>query len=132
MRASYLRLLLAVGMMAPAISPAAGNNPFVPSAPASAVSEQFESRLRALEERAISAEKRLSELTMENLPGLPGEMLKGAKVESVADESVEVIGMINGKCLVKRGSGTSRLEEASTKEPCESRKPAKAEPESIK
>jgi len=128
MRASYLRLLLVMGMMAPAISPAAGNNPFVPSAPAIPVSDQFETRLRVLEERALNAEKLLGELTMENLPGLPGEMFKGAQAEAVGDESDEVIGMINGKCLVKRGS-TSRLEEASTKGPCQSRKPApKAEP----
>lgn len=127
MRASYLRVLLVAGMMAPAITLAAGNNPFVPSAPAVSVPDQIENRIRALEERAVKAEDRLRELTMENLPVVPGDLLNGASALEI-DESVEVIGMINGKCLVKRaGNGSSKLEEAPANGPCVNKKPAEAE-----
>jgi hypothetical protein len=129
MRASYLRLLLVAGMMAPAISLAAGNNPFVPSAPAASASAQLESRIRALEERAMNAEERLRELTMENLPGIPGEMLRGTQAPIEIDESVEVIGIINGKCLVKRtGSGSSKLEEVAANGPCINKQSAPMDP----
>ncbi len=127
MRASFLRLLLVAGMVAPAISLAAGNNPFVPSAPANLVADQIEDRIRALEDRALKAEEHLRELIMENLPTVPGELLKGspaAQGDDVAD-GVEVIGMINGKCLVKR---MDRLEEEATNGPCVSQKSAVAEP----
>lgn len=114
MRASYLKFLLAACVIAPAIAQAGENNPFVPS---SATSPEIEQRLRALEERAMEAERRLGEMTMDQLPGVDAGLLDGvsAAIQGVTGDT-EIIGRINGKCLVKRGGG--RLEEAPAGSAC--------------
>jgi len=118
MRASYLKFLLAACVIAPVIAQAGENNPFVPS---SATSPEIEQRLRALEERAMEAERRLGEMTMDQLPGVDVGLLDGvsAAIQGVTGDT-EIIGRINGKCLIKRsGSGASgRLEEAPAGSAC--------------
>lgn len=109
MRASYLRFLLLACVIAPAVSGAGEVNPFIPS---SLVTPEVEQRLMFLEQRAKEAERLLGELTMEQLPGVDAGLLSNAVNSSSApvDAEIEVLGRINGKCLIKRGG--SRLEEA--------------------
>ena len=120
MLASHLKTLLAVGMMAPAISLA--GNPFVPAPAPSESLSQLEMRVQALEERVAKVDPLIQGLTMENLPGVPGGMLRNAEAVPVLEPDAEVLGIVNGKCLIKRsGLGGSSLEGIDLKGPCEPR-----------
>lgn len=130
MQSSYLKALLAVWVMVPAIAQADGSNPFVPSS-TGGTSSSIEKRLNELEQRTLQAEERLRDMGPGGqYPGLtPSEIAAGRASDPNAPGSGVVsglspqnrpIGMVNGKCLIRITSedGTSRLTVSEPGAPC--------------
>jgi len=112
MKARYLKALLVSAALASTVQVASAN-PFLAAPVAQGVSPEMVQRLELLEQRALEAQRKLDELTLDQLPGLPAGLIESQKVHSSMGD-YEVVGRVNGECLIKRlqSEGFSRIEKA--------------------